>query len=149
MMGKQAGIIMRAILIVLVLTMGMAALADEYRERMEVTAEATAAVVVAPIVPDNAPTSAPVAVEVTSVAVNIVYVIGGLVAAFTAGGVVGVGGLALFIQRIRDDQVTRTAVEQLALSLPPSTLEGIREIIALVKDTAQLADHLTDGDPAT
>lgn len=81
--------------------------------------------------------------------VNTSQMIGGLIAAFAAGGLVGTGGVVVFVNRIRNDEVTKTAVEHLAMSLPVSTLGTLRDILAGVDATVQLLQDVTDGDPNT
>ena len=61
--------------------------------------------------------------DTESVRVNLVQVIIGLLSAFAAGGIIGIAGLSIFVQRLQRDTQTVTALELLANSWPPQTRE--------------------------
>src|SRR5690349_17224490 len=86
----------------------------------DVPAPTQEVVVVAPVVDAPAPV---VAAPADGVQVNLVNVIIGLLAAFAAGGIVGIGGLSVFVQRLQKDTHAVTAMELLASSWPPETRE--------------------------
>ena len=83
----------------------------------------------------------------STLTINIFAAIGGVIAAFLAGGGVSLAAAAVIIKRLKADVTTQNAVESLATSLPAGTLSEIREIIRLVQEGAELADVVTDGKP--
>jgi hypothetical protein len=74
-------------------------------------------------------------------------VIIGLLSAFASGGVIGIAGVAIFIDRIRNDKATVTALENLANSFPPSTKEILEKAFVTTQKIGQLGAEVFDGVP--
>jgi hypothetical protein len=83
----------------------------------------------------------------STLTVNVFAAIGGLLAAFLAGGGLSLVALNVVVKKLNSDVVTQNAIEALTTSLPPTALAEVRAIIKLVQDGAQLADKVTDGQP--
>lgn len=79
--------------------------------------------------------------------VNVVQVIIGLLGAFAAGGVVGIAGLAVFVDRIRNDHATVTALELLAQSFPPETRKLLKNASDTVTSIGELGSEVLDDIP--
>lgn len=79
--------------------------------------------------------------------VNVVQVIIGLLGAFAAGGIVGIAGLAVFVDRLRSDATTVTALEKLAESYPPGTRDLLLNISRTVDSIGELGKEIFDGVP--
>lgn len=79
--------------------------------------------------------------------VNTIQVIIGLLSAFASGGVIGIAGVAIFIDRIRNDKATVTALENLANSFPPSTKEILEKAFVTTQKIGQLGAEVFDGVP--
>lgn len=79
--------------------------------------------------------------------VNLIQIIIGLLTAFSAGGIVGIAGLAMFVDRIRNDVATVTALEKLGASFPPETREllkgGSRSLVSI----GELGEEVFDDEP--
>lgn len=108
------------------------------------------AVDVAPVeVLNEAPSveTAPVVVADDAVRVDVVQVIIGLLTAFAAGGIVGIGGLSVFVQRLQNDTATVTALEKLAASYPPETKEILLGISRGLENIGRLGAEVFDGVP--
>lgn len=85
----------------------------------------------------------------STLTVNVFAAIGGIIAAFLAGGGLSLVALNVVVGKLNSDVATQNAIEALATSLPPSALGEIRSIIKLVQDGSKLADKVTDGLPNT
>ena len=82
------------------------------------------------------------------VVLDIFTALGGILAAFAAGGIVGVAGISLFIQRLRNDTATLNAIERLYTSIPQDAVRDIiRSVIEVWVETGELLDDITDGEP--
>jgi hypothetical protein len=114
--------------------------------------EVTPEVVDAAPVEDAAPVVAiaPVADAVPAtdgVQVNLITVIIGLLTAFSAGGIMGIAGLAIFVDRINKNTSTVTALELLASSWPPETRDLLLGISRGLESIGKLGAEVTDGVP--
>lgn len=87
------------------------------------------------------------ATESTDLQVDLVQIIIGLLTAFAAGGIVGISGLAIFVDRIRNDSATVTALEKLAESYPPGTRDLLLNISKSVTSIGALGEEVFDGKP--
>jgi hypothetical protein len=83
----------------------------------------------------------------SEVSVNLVNVIIGLLTAFAAGGIVGIAGLAIFIDRIRKDTATVTAMEKLADSFPASTKQILERAFTVLEKASNLGVEVFDATP--
>ncbi len=90
---------------------------------------------------------APVDLVSDGVQVNLVQVIIGLLGAFAAGGIVGIAGLAVFVDRIRKDTATVAAMESLATSFPPSTKELLERAFTVLEKVGGLGAEVFDAVP--
>ena len=104
-----------------------------------------AVVVVAPV--NEAPAPAVDTPAADGVQVNLVNVVIGLLTAFAAGGIVGIGGLSVFVQRLQKDTSTVTALELLQKSWPPETRELLLGISRGLADIGKLGAEVFDGVP--
>lgn len=86
-------------------------------------------------------------VEPESVRVNLVQVIIGLLGAFAAGGIIGIAGVAVFADRIRNDSPTVTALELLAHSWPPGTRELLLQASRGARSIGALGEEVFDNVP--
>ena len=84
---------------------------------------------------------------VDDLSVNVIQIVIGLLTAFTAGGVVVVGGAVVLIDRIRDNTATVTAMERLAESFPPGTRDLLLYAARTGKSFSELAEEVLDGEP--
>jgi hypothetical protein len=81
------------------------------------------------------------------VSVNLITVIIGLLTAFSAGGIMGIAGLAIFVDRINKNTSTVTALELLASSWPPETRELLLGISRGLESIGKLGAEVTDEVP--
>ncbi len=79
--------------------------------------------------------------------VNVITIVIGLLSAFAAGGVVGIAGVASYVNRIKDDVSTVTAIEGLANSYPPQTKDLVESIFQTIKNIGELGVEAFDGVP--
>lgn len=79
--------------------------------------------------------------------VDLVQVIIGLLTAFAAGGIVGIGGLSVFVQRLQNDTATVTALEKLAASYPPETKEILLGISRGLENIGRFGGEIFDNVP--
>ena len=82
-----------------------------------------------------------------SFSVNVITIVIGLLGAFATGGIVGIAGVAQYVNRIKDDVSTVTAIEGLANSYPPQTKELIESIFRTIKNIGELGVEVFDGVP--
>lgn len=108
---------------------------------------ATTQEVIATPAPVESPVESPVIQDGSDLSINLVQVIIGLLTAFAAGGVVGIAGLAIFVDRIRDDKATVTALEKLAESYPPNTRELLLGISKTTISLGELGKEIFDDTP--
>jgi len=91
---------------------------------------------------------APVAAaDDAAVQVNLVQVIIGLLTAFSAGGIIGIAGLALFVERINKNTSTVTALELLQTSWPPETRDLLLGISKGLESIGKLGKEVFDDVP--
>lgn len=83
---------------------------------------------------------------------NIWQIVGGTIAAVTAGGLMGIGGAGVLAARLRRDEATMTAIEKLADSAPRYVTDQINELTRSFRDSvrevAALIIEATDRVPA-
>jgi hypothetical protein len=79
--------------------------------------------------------------------VDLVQVIIGLLTAFAVGGIVGIGGLSVFVQRLQNDTATVTALEKLGASYPPETKEILLGISRGLENIGRLGAEVFDDVP--
>jgi hypothetical protein len=119
------------------------------QEGTEIAPDPTQEIIVvevpAPVVEEVPVVIAPVVTE--GVTINLVQVIIGLLGAFAAGGIVGIAGLATYIDRIRNDKATVTALEKLGDSFPPSTKELLERAFRIMEKASSLGVEVFDGVP--
>lgn len=89
----------------------------------------------------------PVVAAPDEVQVNLVQVIIGLLTAFAAGGIIGIAGLAVFVERINKNTSTVTALELLQKSWPPETRELLLGISHGLESIGKLGKEVFDGVP--
>lgn len=94
------------------------------------------------VVGDNVPV-----VSNDNLQVNVITIVIGLLSAFAAGGVVGIAGVASYVNRIKDDVSTVTAIEGLANSYPPQTKDLVESIFQTIKNIGELGVEAFDGVP--
>ena len=82
-----------------------------------------------------------------SLQVNVITIVIGLLSAFAAGGVVGIAGVASYVNRIKDDVSTVTAIEGLANSYPPQTKDLVESIFQTIKNIGELGVEAFDDVP--
>lgn len=85
--------------------------------------------------------------QLSDVSINLVQIVIGLLSAFAAGGVIGIAGLMVFIDRLRNDVATVTALEKLSASYPPETRELLLSISGAVKSVGKLGEEIFDDVP--
>lgn len=81
------------------------------------------------------------------VTVNLITIVVGLLSAFAAGGLVGIVGISQYVNRIKDDVSTVTAIEKLADSYPPDTKQLVHDIFLTLQNVGSLGMEVFDGVP--
>jgi hypothetical protein len=81
------------------------------------------------------------------ITINVFAAIGGVLAAFLAGGGLTLTALTVVTNKLKNDTATLNAIEALAMSVPQSALSEIRQIISVAKATVEIAEKVTDGKP--
>ena len=113
----------------------------------EVPVDEAPVVTEAPVVEVPVVVSPVVAPAADSMQVNLISIIIGLLTAFSAGGIMGIAGLALFVDRINKNTPMVTAFEQLGASFPPETKEILLGISRALEKLGQLGGEVFDGVP--
>lgn len=85
--------------------------------------------------------------EPGDVVLNVGQIIAGVIAAVTAGGIIGVAGAGVLANRLLQDKATVTAMEKLADSLPPETTLKFLEFFMSVESVANLGTEVFDDVP--
>lgn len=83
----------------------------------------------------------------SDLSVNLVQVIIGLLTAFAAGGIIGIAGLAVFVDRLRSDTAMVTALEKLAESYPPGTRDILLNVSKTIDSIGELGKEVFDNVP--
>jgi hypothetical protein len=139
---QVVSVLMLMILLFVLLGGGSVAFAQEATE----SPNGDTVVVVQPVT-EVAPVAATDAATDERVRVDLVQVIIGLLTAFAAGGIVGIGGLSVFVQRLQKDTATITALEKLAASYPPETKEILLGISRGLENIGKLGAEVFDDVP--
>lgn len=78
---------------------------------------------------------------------NLWTVITGVILAFAAGGVTGLGGAVIIINRVKNDQSTMAAIEGLVNSFPPDTRDVLVKIGDGIAVIGSFVKEVSDGVP--
>lgn len=89
----------------------------------------------------------PATVAGDNVIVNTWAAITGLVMSFLAGGIVGIAGIGILMNRLKNDQATLNAIEGLVTSAPPAVMEFLQELVRTGRVTLDVIDTVSDGQP--
>jgi hypothetical protein len=93
-----------------------------------------------PIVEPEPPT-------VWSVIPDAVTALVGAVTLFAGGTFFGAAGVAVYLQRLKDDTPTVTAFERIYNSVPESVANKLLDIVAAGRAGVELLEEITDGKP--
>jgi hypothetical protein len=143
--SKSLKLLVNLVLLVFLLTLAVESFAqDETAEAPIPSQEVEMVTQEAPAPVDETSAPAPAA---DGVSVNLITVIIGLLTAFSAGGIMGIAGLAIFVDRINKNTSTVTALELLASSWPPETRELLLGISRGLESIGKLGAEVTDEVP--
>jgi len=136
-------------MLVVLLTLALESAAQEATDEVPVPSQEVVVVTQAAEVTVTQAAEAPPAAETPAdgVSVNLITVIIGLLTAFSAGGIMGIAGLAIFVDRINKNTSTVTALELLASSWPPETRELLLGISRGLESIGKLGAEVTDDVP--
>ena len=137
------------LMLVVLLTLALESAAQEATDEVPVPSQEVVVVTQAAEVTVTQAAEAPPAAETPAdgVSVNLITVIIGLLTAFSAGGIMGIAGLAIFVDRINKNTSTVTALELLASSWPPETRELLLGISRGLESIGKLGAEVTDDVP--
>lgn len=83
----------------------------------------------------------------SSLLIDAVTALVGAVTLFAGGTFFGAAGVAVYLQRLKDDTPTVTAFERIYNSVPESVANRLLDIVAASRAGVELLEEITDGKP--